>query len=98
MLERLETVKLSHLLLEQQLLLFGKIARSSDNTPARQLTFKASSLSLMKYEGKRRRGRPRANWAEKIQDHAIRITGDQANMSQLISDEAKWRLKVREYC
>ena len=96
-LSRLNTYRLSNLLLEQQLLLFGKIARLSYNHPIRNLVFEKNSLDIRSVQFKRRRGRPRANWTSEIYRHAIKISSDQV-FEDLIQDELRWKTAIRQYC
>ncbi len=97
-LSRFGAIKLSSLLLEQQLLLFGKIARMDGENPIRQLIFKESSLQLMQANFKRRRGRPRASWAVELQRHVSSAVQSESSISESILNEKEWRRMVRQYC
>ena len=68
-LKRVQAIPLGNLLLEQQLLYFGKIYRLSNDDIRRQLIFNDSSVSL-KTSGNRSRGRPRAEWSKEVAFHA----------------------------
>ena len=57
-LNHFDTVPLSSMLLERQLILYGKIARLPDDHPTRLSIFQPGSFSPASY-GVRRRGRPR---------------------------------------
>ena len=94
-LSRVNAVSLSNLLLEQQLLYFGKLFRLDNRDPRRRLVFQSGSAELSILSKKRRRGRPRANWAVEVYTHALRIGG---NLEEVLCDPELWRMKVRCYC
>ena len=87
-LDRLSANKLSLLLLEQQLLYFGKIARSADNSIIRRMIFKENSLEPSKNHILRRRGRPRLSWISEVHGHALAVTSRLGcNLEDIIFNE-----------
>ena len=99
MLSRLGATKLSNLLLEQQLGLFGKIARLPNTSPVRNLVFKDFSLDIRDLDIKRRRGRPRLSWISEIARHAdLAVQGSDFSYRDFIMDKISWKRMIREYC
>ena len=94
-LKRAQQNDLSCLLLHQQLLLFGRIARAPPDDPLRLLTFVPGSISPLTSHYIRRIGRPRSEWASKLRDVALRMTADAA---RVVHDAAAWKRIVAEYC
>ena len=66
-------VQLSKLLLEQQLLVFGKIFRRPPHDVLRQSVFEANSGVLQVHAKRRRRGRPKLSWAVEVQKVAMEV-------------------------
>ena len=97
-LQRCGAVKFSNLLLEQQLLYFGKLFRLPDDSPIRRLVFRDSSLELKQLDMNRRRGRPRLNWMTEALKKAEVLAGSKDQLSVLIKDCKIWRTEVRTSC
>ena len=97
-LRRCRTVKFSHLLLEQQLLLLGKIARLPNDSIIRSCVFQPDSLELRELNSRRRRGRPRANWMKEMMIRAVQISGSRENLPDLIGNKQQWKQKIRVFC
>ena len=98
-LKRLETCKLSSLLLEQQLVYFGKVARSSDTSVIRGLVFQPHSYELSQQQIHRRRGRPRLTWSNEVYKHAVSVSQlADANLENIIEDALLWKSWIRKYC
>ena len=98
-LEMAKCKPLSEKLLHTQLLLFGKIAMSSNNDLMRQLTFKPSSLEPASCFHKKR-GRPRLSWQSVLLAQVTAaITTEQ--LSNLLlsprSDICMWRQYLVEF-
>ena len=83
--------------LEQQLLLFGKVSRLPDGNPMRDATFCPGSLRSSCDRYVRRVGRPRLEWASELYKHAIAATGSEPRMRELMSDAKTWRHYVCAY-
>ena len=88
--------KLSKLLLEQQLLIFGKIFRRPCHDVLRQVIFQDNSVALRIHIETRRRGRQKLSWAVQVQKFAMEISGD--NLSGAMVDESSWKRCVRRLC
>ena len=88
---------LSSRVIEQQLLYFGNLARNADS-PARPFVFEPGSIQLKKFEGKRRKGRPRLQWNEEVYKYAEIMSRSIDKLCILIADLVCWREQVRLYC
>ena len=98
-LRRINATPLSNLLLEQQLLYFGKLYRLEANDPRRELIFQKSKVELKISSTIRRRGRPRSHWATEVQSHMHLICGvNSDNQIAFLNDAEIWKSKVRAYC
>ena len=84
-------------LLKQQLLLYGKIARSADNDPLRAVTFCRGSLRPATSQYMRKVGRPRNEWAVKLYEKALAATGGIAQLDELIKSTASWKAVLHRY-
>ena len=99
MLKRYNILRFSYLLLEQQLILFGKYARLPDTSPLRQLIFQERSIEPRARQAGRRRGRPRASWMNEISKMAHRAIKDfSINLQDLIAQADKWKMIIRNFC
>ena len=94
-LERVDAIPLSKLLLEQQLLYFGKLFRLPLGDCRRRMIFDSQSSALKTRTLKRRRGRPRANWAIEVDTHVNLIIGCQR---WIMNVPLLWKQLVRQYC
>ena len=88
--------KLSCLLLEQQLLVFGKIFRKPSDDVLRSVVFEEESDILKLSTKKRRKGRPKLAWATQVRKVAMMVSTD--NLIISLGDEVCWKLMVRKYC
>ena len=88
--------KLSQLLFEQQLLVFGKMYRRPPHDVLREAIFKEESDVLQLYDKKRRKGRPKLAWAVEVRKMAITICGN--DLGSILADEQQWKKCVRKYC
>lgn len=84
-------------LLKQQLLLYGKIARSPEEDTLRQLTFCTGDLRPATSRYIRRVGRPRNEWAAKVHEVAIRIAGSTSRLDSFIRDDIQWKALVEVF-
>ena len=83
------------ILLQRQLLLFGRIARMSNSAPMRHLVFLPHSLDLVKFSN-RRQGRPRNSWASEVHKRSLQIAG-QIPLHSIILDQNIWKEHVCRY-
>ena len=87
---------LSGLLLEQQLIVFGKIYRRPLSDPLRKVIFRPGSDELMINSTRRRRGRTKLSWAAEVRKIAKQISpGELGNAMEQLSN---WKKDVRNYC
>ena len=90
-LNRIGATRLSTLLREHQLTYLGKLARRPLDCPVRRLVFDCIDM-------KRRRGRPRLEWAKDAVTSA-RATFDTADaFHACLLSEPRWRRHVRNVC
>ena len=90
--------KISLLLLRQQLVFFGKVARSPDDDVLRRLTFCAGSLDLVASRFIRRVGRPRNEWASCLLKLALQITGSMESLEKAVQKPSEWKAVVSRVC
>ena len=93
----MEARPLSIMLLEFQLKYFAKVFRRPDPDCIRALIFQPDASTLISSDIKRRRGRPRLDWAVEIRKHAIRIAGERC-LNTLMTSPFLWKKEVRDYC
>ena len=86
--------KLSKLLLKQQLVLFGRVARAPESDPLRKITF-CNDLRPVTDQFVRRVGRPRNEWAVMLHREALKMNAD---MSSIIHNVFEWKRAVHRYC
>jgi hypothetical protein len=77
-------------LLKAQLQLFGKIARAPDTDVLRRLTFCPSSIRPAMTAYVRKVGRPRHEWATKLLENALLLSGGTDNLEQQLRNETTW--------
>ena len=82
-------------LMKQQLLLYGRLARSPNDDVLRQLTFIPDSVRAATGRYVRRVGRPRNEWAVMLDKEARKM---HANPSAIINDQELWKRAVVAYC
>ena len=82
---------LSRMLLQQQLIYFGKLARNPTGDVLRDAVFKPYSYSLCETPGRRRKGRPRKCWGQELYNISLRV---ESNMW----DATTWKTAVQKYC
>ena len=87
--------KMSQQLLQQQLLLFGKVARAGDDDLLRRLTFIGNTQTSATNRFVRRVGRPRNEWATMVQREAWKMS---PQADQIIHNEASWKTKICQHC
>jgi hypothetical protein len=95
-LSRVNACALSNLLIEQQLIAFGKIFRKPQDDIMRQVVFQDASSTLRIHTMKRKRGRPKLAWADELGKIAA-IIGE-GNTTIFMANEVKWKQMVKVYC
>ena len=95
-LEQSGHVQYSRQLLKHQLLLFGKVARKTNDDPLRKLTFCEGSLSPATSRFIRRVGRPRHEWAGQLLQVAFKVVGDR-RLEEVVYSEESWTSIVNKY-
>ena len=88
--------RLSNLLLEQQLLVFGNIYRRPSHDVLRQAIFEEHSVVLQVHAKNRRRGRPKLAWATEVEKMALQVTSD--TLSTSMADAACWKKNAQKFC
>ena len=100
---------LSQHLLAKQLLYFGKVAAMPDTALPRQSIFQSGGVQLID-PGRRRRGRPRLQWASVMRAHAVQAAvsahpgavDPEAAARNLLGpttyNARMWRTAVYKYC
>jgi len=81
-------------LLKQQMVLYGRIARSPQSDPLRLLTFVPGGLEPATSRYIRRVGRPRNEWVTMVQKECFKMS---ARYAECIYDEQEWRRAVHTY-
>jgi hypothetical protein len=85
-------LQLSKQLLKQQLILYGKVARSPDADPLRMLTFVPGTLLPLTGQYVRRVGRPRNEWVSMLHKEYCKMGAGRS-----IFIELDWREAVYQY-
>ena len=88
----------SRQLLNQQLKLFGRIARAPDEDVLRVLTFMPGTLRAATHRYVRKQGRPRNEWADQLLKQALQMCGSLLAVQDLIQDDNRWSNAVRQFC
>ena len=88
-------VPLSQTLLRRQLLLYGKVVRSPEGDPLRDLTFMPGTRRAATDRYIRKVGRPRNEWAKMLERETNRMC---LQPDTVIHDIASWRATVDRYC
>ena len=89
---------LANTLLEHQLNYFGYLFRQRDDHICRKLIFQSTSSELVQMKFKRKRGRPRMNWAEELKKHALTLADGEQNFQELAMHKNNWKNAVHKYC
>ena len=93
--ERANWKSASQLLLEQQLVLFGKVLRSPAEDILQQVSFVPGSLTPATSRYVRVVGHPRKEWIPELLPHAVRIAGGEQNLQNSVQDPMHWKKMVR---
>ena len=86
---------LSKILLQRQLLLFGRIARLPSTSVVRNSVFANDRLDVHNMYA-RRRGRPRNTWSGEVAKIAYQIANAR-DLSNLVAIESTWKAEVKQY-
>ena len=95
-LRQFDTVPLSKILLQRQLVLFGNIARLPNDHILRQITFEENSLQPITCPN-RRRGRPRSTWTQEMSKIASSLFHDAERLWHSIMNPDSWKQIVKHY-
>ena len=93
--ERANWKSASQLLLEQQLVLFGKVLRSPSEDTLHQASFVPGSLTPATSRYIRVVGHPRKEWVPELLPHALRIAGGEQNLRNAVQDPMHWKSLVQ---
>jgi hypothetical protein len=93
--ERADWKSASKLLLEQQLVLFGKVLRSPPEDILHQASFVPGSLTPATSRYIRVVGHPRKEWVPELIPHAVRIAGGAQNLRISVQDPMHWKKTVQ---
>ena len=82
---------LTVLLRKQQLLLYGRVARQSNDHPMRAATFAPGTLRPAVDVYIRKVGRPRMAWATEVGKLALQAAGGLRRLDETIANKVAWR-------
>ena len=88
---------LTVLLHKQQLLLYGRVARQSNDHPMRSATFAPGTLRPAVDIYIRKVGRPRMAWATEVGKLALQAAGGLRRLDETIANEVAWRGVVEAF-
>ena len=80
---------------QQQLLLYGRVARAPDNDVLRKLTFSPGSLQPVASRYIRKVGRPRNEWSKMLEVESWKVS---QHAAVIVHDAAAWKRAVCCYC
>ena len=95
--DRLGAPRLTALLLEQQLLFFGKLARRPPECLVRQLVFELN-LGIKSSDLVRRRGRPNLEWKTELFRIVEEMFPSELAFRTSVAEEHRWRQNMRSFC
>ena len=93
--ERANCKSASQILLERQLVLFGKVLRSPSEDILHQASFVPGVLTPATSRYVRVVGHPRKEWVPELLPHAIRIAGGAQNLKASVQDPMHWKRLVQ---
>ena len=100
--ERVGAKPFSQHLLQQQLLYFGEVARRPNGHILRDMIFEAGSVKPIRVCGRRRRGRPRNTWADKVFAEAVQAAGGDVHLNSFLANtpaaRSAWHNAVLVHC
>jgi len=83
--------ELTKTLERRQLLLYGRVARQTDDHPMRAATFTPGSLQPAVDRYVRKVGRPRSDWTTQVGNLALQVAGGQQRLQETLFDAGSWR-------
>ena len=97
-LQRAQQRPLTEILLDQQLMQFGKVLRNGMDSPLWTAALAPLTLSVQPLVSHyvRRRGRPRKEWVRVVLAAAQRRTNGQVNLISLAKDEPTWVSSMKQ--
>ena len=88
-------------LLDQQLQLYGHVARKEDGDPVREATLQTSTVRPRRHEGRRRVGRPRHQWNNEVFRVCLQVAGSTEHLAALLSNNdgarREWKTATKYY-
>ena len=93
-LQRAGQIKLSTLILKEQLLYLSKVASAPAHDLLRNATFLPHVLVPRMAAFVRKVGRPRHTWAEQLLSHAVRLCSPQSSLESMLANTDEWHRKV----
>ena len=91
---RVNAIRLSVLLREQQLILFAKIYRRPPHDVLRQVAFQAGSDALVVHRKRRRRGRLKLVWAAELRKIAVKVC--EGRLQDAMDNAESWKRCVKK--
>jgi hypothetical protein len=89
---------LTNMLLQQQLLYFGTLAKRPDGDPVRECVLVDGSIAPRPLCEIRRRGRPRLEWAVEVHKHGVKVASGCSNLSEMMDrstiSSSTWKMAV----
>ena len=89
--------RLTSVLEERQVLLYGRVARQDAAHPMRIATFAPGGVAPAVDRYVRKVGRPRSNWTTEVGKIALSIAGSLQQLDTLLFDDRAWRFAVDTY-
>ena len=96
-LHRIGAPKLSMILLEQQLVFLGTLARRPDTCPVRNFVFDRQ-LRRAPIEFERRRGRPNLEWVSEMFKVLEQMFTSHDAFCACVLNKCEWRSTIRNHC
>ena len=95
-LQQFHTPPLSRILLQRQLLLFGRVTRLPNDSAMRQCVFENDSIALQE-DKNRRQGRPRSTWGKELSRIVADIVPHSVDKLALLRNKDRWQAHVKQY-
>ena len=84
-------------LLAQQLLMFGRAARSPQESSMFKSTLGDVHLRPVADLFVRKRGKPQLEWTQEVRKTVLHMTGSNGRMRELVQDSLVWRHAVYDF-
>jgi len=85
----------SEQLVQQQMMLLGKVMRAAPDSTLQKVSFIPGTLQPVTSRFVRKVGRPRKEWITDVLPHAFRLAGRQQQLSQAVQNESYWKRLVK---